>query len=100
MVLSLKAWKSRSLPGLPRTELPSHDATILRDGRQRWRPSAFQKAAAVPPRRLFFVRECRVMPSGVAHPDQAEGALQPVLCQIGVAPLGSSWHDRPLALEQ
>ena len=25
MVLSLKAWKSRSLPGLPRTEYPLHD---------------------------------------------------------------------------
>src|SRR5437868_9642261 len=25
MVLSLKAWKSRSLPGLPRTETPLHD---------------------------------------------------------------------------
>jgi hypothetical protein len=25
MVLSLKAWKSRSLPGLPRTEHPHHD---------------------------------------------------------------------------
>src|SRR5215470_12436841 len=25
MVLSLKAWKSRSLPGLPRTDFPRHD---------------------------------------------------------------------------
>src|ERR1041385_6403084 len=25
MVLSLKAWKSRSLPGLPKTEISSHD---------------------------------------------------------------------------
>src|SRR5215510_1146361 len=25
MVLSLKAWKSRSLPGLPRTDKPHHD---------------------------------------------------------------------------
>src|ERR1051326_4422715 len=25
MVLSIKAWKSRSLPGLPKTEISSHD---------------------------------------------------------------------------
>src|SRR5258708_644618 len=28
MVLSLKTWKSRSLPGLPRTDFPLHDFTI------------------------------------------------------------------------
>src|SRR5215211_1558671 len=56
MVLSLKAWKSRSLPGLPRTEFPSSRCNDLRNGRQRWRPSTFQKAAAVPPRRLFRAR--------------------------------------------
>src|SRR5262252_951619 len=39
MVLSLKTWKSRSLPGLPRTEMPLCDC----------RP----KAAAEIPRRLF-----------------------------------------------
>src|SRR6478752_4281932 len=43
MVLSLKAWKSRSLPGLPRTELasPHHDIDFLRNGRLRGRPFAF-----------------------------------------------------------
>jgi hypothetical protein len=30
MVLSLKTWKSRSLPGLPRTEIPLHDQQISR----------------------------------------------------------------------
>src|SRR5258705_8036647 len=39
MVLSLKTWKSRSLPGLPRTGSPLHECCY--------------KAAAVPPRRLF-----------------------------------------------
>jgi hypothetical protein len=28
MVLSLKAWKSRSLPGLPRTDFPHHDDSL------------------------------------------------------------------------
>src|SRR5215475_4998593 len=37
MVLSLKAWKSRSLPGLPRTDFPRHDDRI-QNGRQKWRP--------------------------------------------------------------
>src|SRR5215475_1570149 len=37
MVLSLKAWKSRSLPGLPRTDAPRHDDRI-QNGRQKWRP--------------------------------------------------------------
>src|SRR5262247_3784848 len=39
MVLSLKAWKSRSLPGLPRTDISSR--------------SQISKAAAAPPRRLL-----------------------------------------------
>src|SRR5215216_5608173 len=34
MVLSLKAWKSRSLPGLPRTEFPSSRCNDL----ARWPP--------------------------------------------------------------
>ena len=42
MVLSLKAWKSRSLPGLPRTRSPQHDDD-LRNGRQQWRPFCFQE---------------------------------------------------------
>src|SRR5688572_30979576 len=29
MVLSLKAWKSRSLPGLPRTGYPPHDVDCI-----------------------------------------------------------------------
>ena len=29
MVLSLKAWKSRSLPGLPRTGYPHHDVDCI-----------------------------------------------------------------------
>ena len=38
MVLSLKAWKSRSLPGLPRTlASPRHDDRF-QNGRQQWRP--------------------------------------------------------------
>src|ERR1700694_1256928 len=41
MVLSLKTWKSRSLPGLPRTETSSR--------------SENKKAAAASPRRLFFL---------------------------------------------
>src|SRR5262247_1686027 len=44
MVLSLKTWKSRSLPGLPRTEMPLCDCR--------------HKAAAEIPRRLFAIR-CR-----------------------------------------
>jgi hypothetical protein len=40
MVLSLKAWKSRSLPGLPRTRSPQHDDK-LPNGRQQWRPFCF-----------------------------------------------------------
>ena len=35
MVLSLKAWKSRSLPGLPRTEIPSLHDDRLRKARHR-----------------------------------------------------------------
>src|ERR1051325_9550629 len=35
MVLSLKAWKSRSLPGLPRTENPRHDERYKNPPRQR-----------------------------------------------------------------
>src|SRR5947208_6228727 len=31
MVLSLKAWKSRSLPGLPRTKTSHHDDKILQN---------------------------------------------------------------------
>jgi hypothetical protein len=42
MVLSLKAWKSRSLPGLPRTRFPQHDDD-LRNGRQQWRPFRFRE---------------------------------------------------------
>src|SRR6476661_9532910 len=46
MVLRLKAWKSRSLPGLPRTDVSrNHDARLLRgakprleNGRPRGRP--------------------------------------------------------------
>src|SRR5262249_28787302 len=37
MVLSLKAWKSRSLPGLPRTDFPRHDDRI-QNVRHFWRP--------------------------------------------------------------
>ena len=44
MVLSLKAWKSRSLPGLPRTRSPQHDDN-LRNGRRQWRPFLFSRAA-------------------------------------------------------
>jgi hypothetical protein len=40
MVLSLKAWKSRSLPGLPRTRSPQHD-NRQPNGRQQWRPFGF-----------------------------------------------------------
>jgi hypothetical protein len=42
MVLSLKAWKSRSLPGLPRTRSPQHDDN-LRNGRRQWRPFCFRE---------------------------------------------------------
>ena len=46
MVLSLKTWKSRSLPGLPRTETSSRLRThAMREPRE--------KAAAALPRRLF-----------------------------------------------
>ena len=45
MVLSLKTWKSRSLPGLPRTESSSRSETT--------------KAAAASPRRLFFCAACQ-----------------------------------------
>jgi hypothetical protein len=38
MVLSLKAWKSRSLPGLPRTEHPHHD---ISDQKPRGFPRGF-----------------------------------------------------------
>src|SRR3984885_2013828 len=38
MVLSLKAWKSRSPPGLPRTEIPLHN---LRRKKPRGKPRGF-----------------------------------------------------------
>ena len=48
MVLSLKTWKSRSLPGLPRTETSSRLRThAMRE------PRTKRKAAAALPRRLF-----------------------------------------------
>ena len=44
MVLSLKAWKSRSLPGLPRTlASPQHDDRF-QNGRQSWRPFFYGEA--------------------------------------------------------
>ena len=59
MVLSLKAWKSRSLPGLPRTRSPQHDDN-LRNGRRQWRPFCFRELPSENgeqpqkhPRRLF-----------------------------------------------
>ena len=44
MVLSLKTWKSRSLPGLPRTKSPHHDDRL-------------QKTAAGKPAAVFFVEK-------------------------------------------
>jgi hypothetical protein len=71
MVLNLKVWKSRSLPGLPRTllldtmielrtrppELAAVFACGARDGAVAdvELPSADEEAAAVFPRRLFFL---------------------------------------------
>src|ERR1019366_6926269 len=43
MVLSLKTWKSRSLPGLPRTKSPHHDDRL-------------QKTAAGKPAAVFFAQ--------------------------------------------
>src|SRR5215211_3494559 len=63
MVLSLKAWKSRSLPGLPRTDNLFNDdcASITciaaaRDGGRFVCGAALRRheAAAVIPRRLFY----------------------------------------------
>src|SRR6187397_3004292 len=47
MVLSLKTWKSRSLPGLPRTEASSRSTSAKR------KPRTNEAAAAALPRRLF-----------------------------------------------
>src|SRR5437660_5238220 len=57
MVLSLKTWKSRSLPGLPRTEFPLHDFTICELAAQgSAKPqSKFKKPPGVKPWRLFAV---------------------------------------------
>src|SRR5262249_5292536 len=62
MVLSLKAWKSRSLPGLPRTDISSR--------------LGFSKAAAASPRRLFLrsgQTAQRTPPVGTAAPSCASG---------------------------
>src|SRR3989337_1199709 len=40
MVLSLKTWKSRSLPGLPKTKIPHHDDRYT-SGRPPGRPFCF-----------------------------------------------------------
>src|SRR5271166_4065111 len=48
MVLSLKAWKSRSLPGLPRTELPLHDHELQQPPQASLRRFLFAATALTP----------------------------------------------------
>jgi hypothetical protein len=54
MVLSLKAWKSRSLPGLPKTEHPHHDIQNAKN------PGVFRGAFCLHP----SWRAPRVVPRG------------------------------------
>src|ERR1051325_4260594 len=59
MVLSLKAWKSRSLPGLPRTENFSHDDWFTRTAAPPGRPFRVFDTGWLAERGALCSAECR-----------------------------------------
>ena len=93
MVLSLKAWKSRSLPGLPRTEILSLHDDRLRKARRRETDGGLSLVDAAPagdhtPRRLRRTAKplSSAPPRRYAVQPTVVAAARPVRWQRGGAP--------------